>query len=127
VGAGIIHWPPLSRWPEGDTPTWCSLNPMNLSRAAMLRKLRRYPGRQLVILHYGQDHTPFFNEWVYNRADLNSAKVIWARDMGPAKNQELIDYYKQRRVWLVYADDKPPKLVPYPEAADRATSSERAR
>jgi len=44
--------------------------------------------------------------------------TAWARDMGPAKNQELIDYYKQRRVWLVYADDKPPKLVPYPEAVN---------
>ena len=58
-------------------------------------------------------------EWVYNTADIESQKVIWAQDMGPAKNQELIDYYKDRRVWLLYADERPPKLAPYSEAAER--------
>jgi hypothetical protein len=36
--------------------------------------------------------------------------------MGREKNQELIDYYKNRRAWLLYADDEPPRLVPYGEA-----------
>ena len=80
----------------------------------MLAKLRRFPGRQLVIVHYNSDHEIYFHEWVYNRADINSARVIWARDMGPAKNAELIQYFQNRHAWLVDADDDPPKLKPYP-------------
>jgi hypothetical protein len=26
---------------------------------------------------------------------------VWARDMGPAENQELLRYYANRRVWYV--------------------------
>ena len=90
------------------------------------------PGRDIVLVRYSphlydiplhsKDVWPPSGvwEWVYNTADIDSQKVIWAQDMGPAKNQELIDYYKDRRVWLLYADDQPPKLVPYSKAADTA-------
>lgn len=103
-------------WPQSGLPIWCTTSPKNPRRAAVLRKLRQQPGRQLVIVRYSPDHDIYFNEWVYNRADLDSAKVIWAHDMGPEKNKELIDYFKDRRVWLVYADDNPPKLEPYPDS-----------
>ena len=39
--------------------------------------------------------------------------VVWARDMGVAKNQELIDYYKDRKVWLVEPDERPVRVTPY--------------
>ena len=105
--------------PNYGVLTWCSLTPSNPARAAMLRKLERYPGQQLAIVR----HTPGSHKigfgWVYNRADLNTTKVIWARDMGPAKNEELINYFKDRQAWLVDADDDPPALEPYSETADR--------
>jgi len=106
-------------------PTWCWLSRQNLRRAAILSQLKERPGSQLVIVHYNLDDYATGFEWVYNRANLNSAKVIWARDMGPAKNQELIDYYKHRSVWLLDADTQPPKLAPYPEAADPETPAGR--
>ncbi|HET7101286.1 MAG TPA: hypothetical protein VFJ52_09065, partial [Terriglobia bacterium] len=115
VVAGPLHVPLPPKWPTVGLPEWCSPEPMNWRRAEVLRKLRQMPGRQLVIVHYGPQHDPYF-EWVYNRAELNSAKVIWARDMGPEKNKELIDYFKDRHVWLVYADDNPPRLEPYSES-----------
>jgi hypothetical protein len=123
AATGPLHLPLPLAWPKEGVPTWCSPNPSNPSRAAVLTKLRKFPGRQCVIVHYSLDHDIFFHEWVYNRADLNSAKVIWAHDMGPAENEELIRYYKDRRVWLLYADDQPPKLVPYSEAADREANA----
>jgi len=33
--------------------------------------------------------------------------------MGPARNKELIDYFRDRRVWLVEADEVPPRVLPY--------------
>lgn len=117
------------RVPAGGPGTgfasWCSLGPANHERAAMLRRLSRKPTGQLVIVHYNPNHRLPFNDWVYNRADLNSAKVIWADDMGPAKNQELIDYFKGRHVWLVDADSPSPKLMPYPEVAGGESAAER--
>ena len=112
-GAHAIGWPRSLRHSE-STLTWCTVMRTNTERAAMLAKLRRYPSRQLVIVRHKDIHSNAYFEWVYNRADLNSAKVVWARDQGPAKNQELIDYFKGRRVWLVDADSQPPKLTPYP-------------
>jgi hypothetical protein len=62
------------------------------------------------------------DEWVYNAADIDSSKVIWAREMDAANNLDLIRYYKDRQVWLVQPDAQPPKVSPYalPEQAGTA-------
>jgi len=114
-----LHLPLPPQWPGSGIPIWCSLGPSNQERAAMLKKLRQYPGHQLVIVHYNPDHEVSFHEWVYNRADFNSAKVIWAHEMGPAKNEELVKYFKNRHAWLIEADEHPPRLLPYPGSLDR--------
>jgi hypothetical protein len=91
---------------------WYSTDFHNLDRARVLAQLRAEPGRHLVIVRYQPDHE-ILEEWVYNQADIDGSKVVWARDMGAAKNQELIDYYKERRVWVVEADEKPARVTPY--------------
>ena len=88
--------------------TWYSTDFHNLDRARVLAQLRAEPGRHLAIVRYQPDHE-ILEEWVYNEADIDGSKVVWARDMGAAKNQELIDYYKDRQVWLVEPDEKPVK------------------
>jgi hypothetical protein len=90
--------------------TWAAMGP---ARAAFLAQLDSLPGGQLVLVRYKPDHDPLI-DWVYNGANIDRSKVVWARDMGVAKNEELIRYYKDRRVWLLDADDIPPKLSPYP-------------
>ena len=90
--------------------TWYSTDFHNLDRARVLAQLREEPGRHLVIVRYEPDHE-ILEEWVYNEADIDGSKVVWARDMGAAKNQELIDYYKDRRVWLVEPDEKPVRVA----------------
>ncbi len=119
------------QWPTGQPtePTWCSSGPGDPARVEALRQLSSFPGQQLAIVHYGPDHDIYFHEWVYNGADIDHAKVIFARDMGPATNRELIDYFKDRRVWLVDADANPPRLQPYSFvlAENSAASAERPK
>jgi hypothetical protein len=86
--------------------------PMGVERAEILAELDSLPGGHLVFVRYGPDHDPLA-EWVYNEADIDHAKVVWARDMGPAENGELIKYFKERRTWLLEADETPPRLPAY--------------
>jgi hypothetical protein len=84
-----------------------------IDRAHFLAQLSSSPGLHLVFVRYTPGRDPLNPEWVYNEADIDHAKVVWARDMGTAGNEELIKYFKDRRVWLVGADETPPKLSPY--------------
>jgi hypothetical protein len=54
---------------------------------------------------------------VYNKPDIDSAKVVWARDMDKAQNHALVDYFKDRQLWLleVDLDRSTPELKPYPK------------
>ena len=86
------------------------------ARSAIVKELSRMPGRQLVLVRYGPEHSPH-DEWVWNRADIDGSQTVWARAMDPAKDQELIQYYRDRqpdrKVWTLNADQPDPRLVPY--------------
>ena len=49
---------------------------------------------------------------MYNAADIDGARVVWARDMGDWRNEELLQYFRDRHVWLLDADRSPPRLEP---------------
>ena len=51
----------------------------SLARADILKTLQAEPGRHLVLVRYGQEHS-IHQEWVYNEADLDAARVVWARN-----------------------------------------------
>jgi hypothetical protein len=108
--------------PADRENNWAGELHHNLDRAQALAQLQALPGDQLIIVRYNQYHDSD-NEWVYNRADIDRAKVVWARDMGGSGNAELIRYFPQRRVWLAEPDLAPPRLSPYPGPADQQTLS----
>ncbi len=85
----------------------------NQNRVATIRSLEDLPGKHLVLVRYGQAHIPDI-EFVYNGAEIDAAKVVWARDMDEQNNRELLLYYKDRQVWLFEPDESPPKLSRYP-------------
>lgn len=89
-----------SAWPRG-----------NLDRVRVIAELEKRPERHLVIVGYGANHD-VDHEWVYNSADIDDAKIVWARDMG-SRNQELLQYFKDRKVWRLNGDDPNPLPVPY--------------
>ncbi len=106
----------LAKWPGGGWATaWYGPGQLGVSRATVVTQLKQLPGQQLAIVRYGSNHD-CLDDWVYNAPDIDSSKVIWARDMGTAGNRELIEYYKDRKVWLVQPDLEPAKLSPYPLA-----------
>jgi hypothetical protein len=81
-------------------------------RAAIANRLNSLPGPQLVLVRYASDHDPML-DWVYNGADIDGQKVVWARDMGTEQNEELLRYYSARRAWLLEADEIPMELHEY--------------
>jgi hypothetical protein len=110
--AGPLHLS-LPEWPASKWNfSWYGPGYFGTERAHIEAGLEHMPGRQLVIVRYSPDHYPF-DEWVYNAADINDSKVIWARGMDSADDLELIHYYKGRNVWLVQPDKQPVEISPY--------------
>jgi hypothetical protein len=84
----------------------------NADRAVLVGKLQHLPGKHLVIVRYAELHSPHY-EWVFNGADIDGGKVVWARDMGAAQNEKLLTYFKDRQVWVVMPDSRPKEIAPY--------------
>ena len=82
------------------------------SRAAIQEKLSHTPGKHLILVRYEEDHN-IHDEWVYNGAEIDSAKVLWARELDPEQNAKLLAYFKDRHVWLVEPDKDNTELIPY--------------
>jgi hypothetical protein len=84
-------------------------------RVAIQNQLASLPGKQLVFVRYGPRH--MFHNWIHNAADIDRARIVWARDLGPEENEKLRNYYQDRTLWLVEPDNWPVKLEPYHPAA----------
>jgi hypothetical protein len=83
-------------------------------RAQIEKELESNPGPQLAIVRYGPTHKAADEEWVYNEADIDDSKVVWARELDPGDNLKLIRYYAGRKIWLVEPDTVPARISPYP-------------
>jgi hypothetical protein len=93
--------------------TWAAINHGDpQGRIAIRRQLDAAPGRQLVFVRYWPRHQ--FEEWVHNAADIDNARIVWARDLGPEEDQKLLQYYPDRTAWLLEPDAHPPRLQSYP-------------
>jgi hypothetical protein len=110
----FVVWPPARPEWSPELWTWCSPGASNLmaDRARMEAQLEQAPGQQLVFVRYSPVHQLGL-DWVYNRADIDAARVIWARDLGPEKNAELLKYFARRKFWLAEPDFTPPRLSTY--------------
>jgi len=96
----------------GAVPTNLLPIPMQFQRARILSDLRARGGKHLVIVGYPARDVPS-QEWVYNEADIDHSKIVWARDMGYLQNLDLLEHYPDRQVWYVDRGDVAASLVPY--------------
>ncbi len=85
-------------------------------RVAVYDKLAHTPGDQLIFVRYSPEHR--FEEWIGNAADIDSAKNVWALDLGSRENEKLVTYFPSRKTWLLEPDARPPSLIVYGEAAN---------
>ncbi len=82
------------------------------SRLAIAEKLQHTPGKHLILVRYDQHHN-IHDEWVYNGAEIDTAKVLWARELDPQQNAKLFAYFHDRKIWLVTPDSDNTYLEPY--------------
>jgi hypothetical protein len=93
-----------------DTFSWTCQG--DVSRLTIQRKLEALPGKHLVMVRYTEDHN-IHDDWVYNGAEIDSAKVVWAREINPEQDAKLLKYFGDRKVWLVTPDTDNTFLEPY--------------
>ena len=78
--------------------------------ASIAQRLERTPGHHLVLVRYGARHE-MYEELVFNRADIDQSRVVWARSLDPESDRRLIDHFRGRQVWLL-EEDGDLKLTP---------------
>jgi len=98
-------------------PLWwtCTGDP---SRVAVMKQLLAAPGKHLIVVRYSDDHN-IHDEWVYNGADIDGSKVIWARELDEDQNAKLFAYFKDRQIWLVEPDIDNTEIKPYSLPSDQ--------
>ena len=84
-------------------PVWAQ------QRDQAIRFLESRPGKHLVFVRYEPVRDPN-SEWVYNAADIDAARIVWAHEMSPGENRQLQEYFRQHSVWLIEADAQRPRL-----------------
>lgn len=64
------------------------------------------------MVRYAQQRN-IHDEGVYNGADIDSSKVVWARELDPEQKAKLFAYLNDRQIWLVTPDTDNEYLEPY--------------
>jgi hypothetical protein len=84
-------------------------------RARVDRDLAGSGEEHVVVVRYAPGHD-FLEEWVYNRADIDGAKVVWAREISADETLRLRGWFPKRKFWLLVARPKGYELTPFDAA-----------
>jgi hypothetical protein len=94
---------------QGAPSKW---DPYSVRRSEIEQQLLAQPGDDLILVRYSPRHF-VHTEWVFNRSDIDAQPVVWARELGPDQDADLLEYFRDRRVWLLEADAHPPRISPF--------------
>lgn len=78
-------------------------------------QLAAIPGEHLVLVRYSKDHNSG-EEYVYNEADIDHAKIVWAREIPGLDLKPLLAYFRNRDVWVFEPDKDDSVARPYSAA-----------
>ncbi len=81
-------------------------------RKPVEQRLAAMPGQHLVLVRYSKDHNSG-EEYVYNDADIDHAKTVWAREIPGMELSPLLSYFRNRDVWLFEPDEDNGSVSPY--------------
>jgi hypothetical protein len=89
------------------------------NRAALENFLKQQPGKHILFLETADAFPADARFYVYNRADIENAEIIWAHKLSAEENAALINHYKNRSVWLLKNVNQNAVLVKYENQAGR--------
>lgn len=122
-----IIWVPahaVRTWLDAHRGTvW--INAEMLVRARIVRQLEATPGDHLVIVRYSANHD-VHQEWVYNAADIDHSKIVWAREIPGVDLQPLLEYFHNRKVWTVAPDSADVQLHAWAGSLGAALQEDRS-
>src|SRR5439155_11730405 len=81
-------------------------------RVMRIHQLLGEPGQHLVVVRYPDPSACIKEEWVYNVADIDGERIVFAHDRGQAENAQLFQYFKHRRHWLATVNCERNELTP---------------
>ena len=86
-------------------------------RFALMERLSALDRPQLVIVRYPSPDWAIHEEWVYNGADIDGQRVVFAHDLGMKQNRALLDCYSSRAALLLTFDRESgqEQIAPYPQ------------
>lgn len=98
--------------------TWCCRVEGDQNKPRIIAELAKTPGKHLVFVKAKTDPNNLY-QWIYNGADLDGSRFVWARDLGDAENAQLAASMAGRQVWLVNPNLQPAKLTAYDPATPK--------
>ncbi len=108
VAAAPLHIP-YQGW--ASYSSWCCSNAGDVDQESVVRRLPS-GAQHLIFVRYHYNHL-WMREWVFNGADIDHSRVVWARELGGDQDRKVLKYFKNRQIWIWEPDSEPPKLSPY--------------
>jgi hypothetical protein len=109
VDLGAMHLPFTQKV---NFQSWCCVKPGNPNKARILAMLDSSDGKHLALVKPKTDPDNVL-QWIYNDADIDASKVVWARDLGAEGNRALLEYFRDRKIWVVDPNVEPATILPY--------------
>jgi hypothetical protein len=80
-----------------------------------IERLAQIPGKHLVLVDYVGDRQPLY-DFVHNGAEIDHARIVFARSLDPQRDRATLEYFADRTVWLLTYDGARLSIEPLTES-----------